>query len=124
MVRTIREHHALNGLRFSVVEFLVMAVLAAVLAGSAVAIGRPLLAVLLVGIVLNCLTVAAFGIAWLRAGVPDQPLAATFSPAARARTLRQHPDAQRATWILTAAVLVPYLVLALAGRDRGAGAWA
>ncbi|TAM78279.1 MAG: hypothetical protein EPN50_01460 [Chloroflexota bacterium] len=80
MVHTIREHHALNGLRFSVIEFLVMAGLAAVLAGSAVAIGRPLLTLLLVGIVLDCLTVAALGIAWLHAGVPDQPLAATFTP--------------------------------------------
>lgn len=118
MVRTIREHHVLNGLRFSIIEFLVMAALAAVLAGSAIAIRQPLLTVLLVGIVLNCLTVVALSVAWLRAGVPDQPLAATFSPTARARTLRRHPDAQRATWILAAAVLVPYLVLVLAGRDH------
>jgi hypothetical protein len=120
MIRTIHEHHALNGLRFSVAEFLVMASVAGVLAGSAAATGGPLVAALLVGVGLNCLVVAGLGIVWLRAGEPDRPLSATFSAVARARVLEQHPDAQRATWILALASLVPFFVVltVVAGRDR------
>lgn len=118
MIRLIHEHNTLNGLRFSVIEFMVMA---AVVAGFAVYIasaGASLFAIGLLGVGANCLVVAAVGIRSLRAGEQDRSLGATFSPSSRARILQEHPDAQRATWALSALTLVPFAVMAavLAGR--------
>ena len=121
MIRLIREHNALNGLRFSVIEFLVMA---AIVMGFAIYIastGAIILAIALVGVGANCVVVAAVGIRSLQAGEEDRSLAATFSPSSRARILEEHPYAQRATWALSALTLIPFAVAAavLAGRIRG-----
>jgi len=121
MIRLIREHNALNGLRFSVIEFVVMAV---VIAGFAVYVanaGGTILAIALLGVGANCLVVAAVGIRSIQVGAEDRSLAATFSPSSRARILQEHPHAQRATWALSVLTLIPFAVAAavLAGRLCG-----
>ncbi|MFI5261452.1 MAG: hypothetical protein ACHQZR_02705 [Candidatus Limnocylindrales bacterium] len=109
-MRIIRDHNTLNGLRFSVIEFLVMAVLVIGFAAYVAGAGSTVLALASLGVGANCLVVAAIGIGSLRAGEWDRGLAATFSRSYRDRILLDHPGAQRATWILTALTLVPFAV--------------
>lgn len=120
MIRLIREHNAVNGLRFTVIEFMVMAV---IVAGFAVYLGNAganVFAIALLGVGANCLVVAAVGIRSLQAGEQDRSLGATFSQSSRARILAEHPHGQRATWALSALTLIPFAVAAaaLAGRVR------
>lgn len=87
MIQLIRDHNEFNGIRFSVIDFLLMAV-----------------------------PVVGFAVP-----VAGAALRATFSAAARARHLAEHPQAQRATWTLAIILtLIPgaVLVLALAGWLR------
>ncbi len=96
MIRLIRLHNMLNGLRFSVIEFLVMAVIVMGFAIYIASTGAIIFTIALVGGGANCLVVAAVGIRSLQAGEEDRSLAATFSPSSRARILEEHPHAQRA----------------------------
>ena len=120
MIRLIREHNTLNGLRFTLIEFSVMAVVVASFAIYFAIAGATVLAVALLGVAANCLVVAAVSIRSLRAGEEDRSLAETFSPSSRARILQDHPDAQRATWALSALTLIPFAVatFVLVGRIR------
>ena len=69
------------------------------------------LAVAFLGVGVNCIVVASVGIRSLQAGQRDQSLVATFSPSSRARILEEHPQAQRATWVLSALTLIPFALL-------------
>lgn len=113
MISLIREHNALNGLRFSVAEFLVTSVIAISVGIYFTNEGEIAWAIALFGIGANCLVVVTVGVLALRAGEPEQRLRATFSPSARARILRDHPRAQRATWILASLTLIPLALPAL-----------
>lgn len=110
MIRIIREHNTLNGLRFSVIEFLLMAVLVVGFAAYLAGTGSTVFALALLGVGTNCLLVAAVAIGSLRSGEQDRSLAATFSRSSRDRILRDHPRAQRATWVLTSLTLIPFAV--------------
>ena len=121
MIRLIHEHNILNGLRFSVIEFTTMAVVVVGFAIYVVNAGSDVLVIALLGVGANCLVVAALGIRSLQAGERDRNLAATFSPSSRARILEEHPHAQRATWVLSALTLIPFVVATavIAERVRG-----
>jgi len=110
VIRLIREHNIVNGLRFTVIEFTVMV---AVVTGFAIyfaAAGASVPAVVCLGVAANCIAVAEVSLGSLRAGEEDRSLAATFSASARARILEEHPGAQRATWLLSALTLLPFAV--------------
>ena len=121
MIRLIDEHNTLNGLRFTVIEFLVMAVIVVGFAIYVANAGANVLAIALLGVGANCLVVVAVGLRSLQAGERDRSLAATFSPSSRARILQEHPHAQRATLALSVLTLIPFAVAVavLAGRVRG-----
>ncbi|MHB8399326.1 MAG: hypothetical protein ACYDCI_10400 [Candidatus Limnocylindrales bacterium] len=123
MIRLIDQHNTLNGLRFTVIEFMVMAVVVVGFAVYVADAGANVLAIALLGVGANCLVVAAVGIRLLRAGEQDRSLGATFSPSSRARILQEHPHAQRATWALSVLTLIPFAVAVamLLGRVRGRG---
>ena len=72
--------------------------------------GAMVFGIALLGIGANCLVVASVGIRSLQAGERDRSLGATFSPSSRARILQEHPQAQRATWALSALTLIPFAV--------------
>jgi len=110
MIPIIREHNMLNGLRFSVLEFLLMAVLVVGFAAYVAGTGSIVPALALLGVGTNCIVVAAVGIGSLRSGEQDRSLAATFNRSSRDRILLDHPRAQRATWILAALTLIPFAV--------------
>ena len=110
MIRIIRSHNRLNGLRFSTLEFGLVGLVVLALAGYFLLAGASLLCVASLGIAVNCLPVVWLGIGSLRAGESDVGLRALLRPAARAAALRERPTMQRDTYILAGATLVPFLV--------------
>ena len=110
MIRIIRGHNRLNGLTFSAVEFGLVGLAVLALAGYFLSAGSLLLAVVTIGIAVNCVPVVWLGIASLRAGESDIGLRAMLRPAVRAAALREHPTMQRDTYVLAGATLLPFVV--------------
>ena len=110
MIRIIRSHNRLNGLRFSTLEFGLVGLVVLALAGYFLLAGASLLGVASLGIAVNCVPVVWLGIDSRRAGESDIGLRAMLRPAARAAALREHPTMQRDTYVLAGATLVPFLV--------------
>ncbi len=110
MIRIIRGHNRLNGLTFSTVEFGLVGLVGLALAGYFLAAGAFLLALVTIGIAVNCIPVVWLGIGSLRAGEPDIGLRAMLRPAARAAALREDPTMQRDTYILAGSTLLPFFV--------------
>lgn len=112
MIRIIRSHNRLNGLRFSAVEFGLVGLVALVLAGYFVAYGAYVLGLVALGIGINCSPVVLIGIDSLRAGESDIGLRAMLRPSIRSAALREHPHMQRDTYLLAGATLLPFVVAA------------
>jgi hypothetical protein len=121
MMRIIRGHNRLNGLRFSVVEFGVVALVAVVLAADFFLSGAALVALVALGIATNCAPVVLLGIGSIRAGEPDIGLRAMLRPAVRAEALREYPSMQRDTYILAGATLLPFVVAIAVATELVAG---
>jgi hypothetical protein len=112
MFEIVCEHNRLNGLRFVVVEFLIVALAALLIAGSGVLHREMLRAVFGLGIVLNALAVLAIAVSQIRLGDADDGLLG--KPAEyRAEAGRRNPNLGARTAILTVAVLVPFLLVIL-----------
>ena len=110
MQRIIREHNTLNGLRFTLVEFVIVGLLMTGSAAYLALTSHMVLSVVAAGIAANCVPVIMQAGASLRAGEVDRGWRATFSPLQRAAVLRDHPTAQRDTWMLSVATVLPFLV--------------
>jgi hypothetical protein len=110
MIKIIRAHNRLNGLRFSTVEFGLVGLVVLAMAAYFLVAGAFLNAVVAIGIAVNCVPVVWLGIGSLRAGESDIGLRAMLRPAARAAALREHPTMQRDTYILAGATLLPFVV--------------
>lgn len=117
MQSIIREHNTLNGLRFTVCEFLTIGLLMTGSAAYLALSSHLMLSVVAAGIAANCIPVIVQAVVSLRAGEVDRGWRATFSPFQRAAVLHDHPTAQRDTWILSVATLFPYCV-AIAALTR------
>lgn len=111
MLRIIRAHNKLNGLRFSAAEFSVAGigcVAVAIVFGSA---GSIWLAIFALGIAANALPVMWLAVGSIRRGEPDVGFRAMLRPGVRAQALREQPTMQRDTYILAGACLLPFVVL-------------
>ena len=117
MIRIIRAHNRLNGLRFSTVEFGLVGLVVLAVAGSFLVTGALLMAVVAIGIAVNCVPVVWLGIGSMRAGESDIGLRAMLRPAARAAALREYPTMQRDTYLLAGATLLPFVVALAAAVD-------
>jgi len=71
MIRIIRRHNRLNGLRFSALEFGLVGLVVLALAGYFLLAGASLLGVAPLRIAVNCVPVVWLGIGSLRAGESD-----------------------------------------------------
>jgi len=111
MIQIIRSHSRLNGLRFSALEFGLVGLVVPALAGYFLLAGASLLGVAPLRIAVNCVPVVWLGIGSLRAGESDIGLRAMLRPTARTAALREHPTAQRDTYIVAGATLLPFLVV-------------
>jgi hypothetical protein len=108
VLRIIRDHNRLNGLRFCAIEFSVAGVIALGLAVLFAGHGAVWLAIIALGIGLNCVPVVWLAIRSLRAGAPDVGLRAMLRPEVRAQAQRDVPTMQRDTLILSGATLLPF----------------
>lgn len=73
MIERIKTHNHLNGLRFSMAEFVLIAGVISPFAGYYVLHGRYGYALISVGLIINCLTVAAFSWQQWRTKAPVPP---------------------------------------------------
>ena len=118
MIRQVREHSELNGVVFSIVEFMLVAA-AAAFVGVAFGLHRDwLAAALAAGTTLNALVVAAYGLAALRRGERGKSLRSLARPQYRAAVRRKHPALARDTVTLTVTTLVPYVLSIAIAAER------
>ena len=114
MIRRLEEHNRLNGFVFVVAEF---AVIGAITAALAVLYGARHQWIGLLagcGITANSLVVIASVISQLRHGETDVGIWRVYADSrVRAQVARDDPGLSRDTVMITGAVLVPFLLLAL-----------
>ena len=119
MIRRINEHQKLNGVVFTVVEFLLVAAAACLIALGFWQQGNVLVAILAIGTLVNASLVVGFGIAAWRRGERGERLTRVFSRSGRAEIAAGHPHLGRDTILLTVAALVPFLLGGWVLVERG-----
>lgn len=114
MIRRIIEHNQLNGVAFSIAEFTLVAVAAALIAAGYARQDHPAGVVLAVGTGLNSLVIVGLGVVAWRRGERGTPLPQVFSRAGRADLAREHPKLMADTLLVAIAAVVPFVLLAVA----------
>lgn len=105
------EHNKLNGVLFATFEFLLVAA-AAIFVGIGFGLHQRWLGVVLAaGTVLNCLVVVAFGIGSWRRGERGSSLRELSRAKYREELRRANPAMLNDTLALTAATILPYVLL-------------
>jgi hypothetical protein len=100
----IRRHNVLNGLRFSLLEFGLIALLVGIFR-------ETVMALITVGITLNCLPVVVIAGHTLRTMAPGERVGSFWNRQARAQHLRENPHMLRDTPVLTGTTLLPFVGL-------------
>ncbi len=113
MMQIIREHNVLTGYRFVTFEYLAVSLVLAVLGAYYVAAARWLDAAVWFGIVANCLVIAGFAAAALRAGAADYGSLPMLRRAFRRQIALEHPHLGRHTVILVTITFIPLLLVLL-----------
>ncbi len=111
MVNLIKTHNILNGITFSIAEFIIVPLIIAPFAIYYIVHGKVLLAAVAVGIILNCLTIVAFGIQQRRRKEQDLGIQHMFNKSVRERVGVDHPHLSRDTMVLSTALVLPYMVI-------------
>jgi hypothetical protein len=111
VIDIIRRHNRLNGVKFSVAEFMLIAILAGAFATYYVAHQKQIMAFITLGITSNCLTVVILGVRTLmdRANEGNH-IAPIWSRADRARHFKENPKMLRDTLAIMTATLLPFLL--------------
>ena len=117
MVRRIRDHNRLNGLRFSVGEFGLFALIVAPLVAYYALAARWLPAAIWLGIGVNCLTVVLLGVQALRRHEASVGHRGLRDPARRAAIARDYPHLMRDTLLITVTALLPFVLAAWTAID-------
>lgn len=121
MLAMIREHNTLNGLRFVLVEFLVVT-LAALWIGVGTGLHRQVgMALAGCGIAANGLAALIIAAAQLHAHDANIGLLKAWSAKHRARIARDFPDLTRHTTLIVVFLLVPFLLVLLLSMERRMG---
>ena len=111
MIRLIKAHNELNGLKFVTFEFGLMAVFLTLFGGYCLLAQRWELGLFFGGVGLNCLPVVYAALRALQKG--DGGRGTIWDPQARDRLVAENPHMLRDTLTLSGATLVPFLVLLL-----------
>jgi hypothetical protein len=114
----VREHNSLNGLRFVLIEFLLVVFAALLISSSGVLHGHVLVAFVGVGISVNALAVIAIAIAQIRGRDKNEVLLKIRSSQFRAKAGQEHPNLGGHTLIVLVSCLVPFLLVALLSLQR------
>jgi len=123
VLEAIRIHNRLNGLVFSLVEFLAASLVVVPIAMADLRHGMAFLVP--VGWIANCLTIALIAGRSLRRREEDVggigSLRIARDPELRRRVAAEHPNLSRHTLFLVVGIMVPFSVFGLAALD---GQWA
>jgi hypothetical protein len=118
LLAIVREHNSLNGLRFVLVEFLVVALAAAFIAIGGILQSRGISAIAGIGIAANAVVVIVIAAAQLRAHDQNVGILKFGSVELRARIAREYPHLNAHTTAVLVCVLIPFLLLAVALVQR------
>src|SRR5215510_2684018 len=100
MINRIKIHNILNGIIFSIVEFLITAGIIAPFAIYYILHGRALYATIAIGIILNCLTIVAFGVQQHIRKEKDVGIQRMFNKGVREKISREYPHLGNDTSVL------------------------
>lgn len=117
LTEKIKSHNEVNGFFFSGVEFALIALVILPFAIYYARHHRPLAALIAGGIVANSLTVTAFAIRSLTRREKDIGLLQWFNKEGRTLIASRYPNMTNDTLMLTAAVLIPFLLVIGVGYD-------
>jgi hypothetical protein len=112
------EHNTLNGFRFVLAEFTLIALIAVVFAIATSLKGSALRPVGWCGVAVNAAAVCATVIHQMRRGEQSQSLAESYSREGREGIRREHPQIARHTLQIVGAMLVPFLLAILVMIER------
>jgi hypothetical protein len=111
MIRIIKFHNRLNGIKFAAIEFALIALIVAPFAVYYCLHQRYVLAFISAGIMLNCLPVVYYGIDAWHKGQGDSPT--IWNRQARDKLGLENPHMLRDTLVLAGLTLLPLVVLVL-----------
>ena len=110
MINRIKTHNILNGIIFSIVEFVVIDLIIAPFAIYYVVHGKVLYATISVGIILNCLMIVLFGLQQYKNKEEDVGIQHMFNKSVRERISREHPHLSNDTSVLVITMLLPFVM--------------
>ena len=115
MIRIIKSHNTLNGIKFATMEFALIALIVAPFAGYYCLHQRFVLAFISGGIMLNCLPVVYYGIQALHKGQDASPT--IWNSWASDKLNLENPHLLRDTLVLACLTLLPVIVVVLVLMD-------
>ena len=110
MINRIKTHNILNGIIFSIVEFVVTDLIIAPFAIYYVLHGKMLYAAICVGIILNCLMIVLFGLHQYKNKEKDVGIQHMFNKSVRERISQEHPHLSNDTSVLVITMLLPFVM--------------
>lgn len=119
----IRRHNALNGLRFSLLEFGLIALLVGSFSAYYLLHRDLIMALITLGITLNCLPVVVFAGHTLLTTASHTRVGSIWDRRARAQHLHENPHMLRDTLLLTGATLLPFACLLAVLVEVGVARW-
>jgi predicted signal transduction protein with EAL and GGDEF domain len=110
MIRRIKTHNLLNGIIFSIVEFVITDLIIAPFAIYYVLHGKVLYATISIGIILNCLMIVLFGLQQYKNKEKDVGIQHMFNKSVRERISREYPHLSNDTSVLVITMLLPFVM--------------
>ena|SRR5689334_5853059 len=119
----IRRHNVLNGLRFSLLEFGLIALLIGSFAAYYLMQRDLIMTLITLGITLNCLPVVVFAGHTLLTTASHTRVGSIWNRRARVQHLHENPHMLRDTLLLTGATLLPFACLLVVLVEPGVVRW-
>ena len=110
MINRIKTHNILNGIIFSMVEFVIAALIVAPFAIYYVFHGIMLYATISIGIILNFLMIVAFGLRQYKNKEKDIGIQHMFNKTVREKISREYPNLSNDTSVLVITMLLPFVM--------------
>ena len=110
MINRIKTHNLLNGILFSIIEFVITSLIIAPFAIYYVLHGKVLYAAVSIGVLLNCLMIVALGVQQYKNKEQDLGIQHMFNPSVREKVNREHPQLGNDTSILVITMLLPFVM--------------
>jgi hypothetical protein len=110
MISRIKTHNILNGIMFSIVEFVITPLIIAPFAIYYIVHGKVLYAMIATGISFNCLTMVSFGVQQYKSKEKDIGIQHMFDKDIRERISREYSHLGNDTLVLTTSILLPFVI--------------